>query len=516
MRKLLAELRLRLEHVADLQDAAALLSWDQATYMPPLASETRGRQLAVLARLAHEAFVDPAVGSLLNRLEPFLDSLDPDSDESRLVRVTRYDYERATRVPSDFLADLEQHGSRGYQAWIQARPADDFALVADHLERTVDFSRRYASFFEGYEHVADALIDESDRGMTVARLRPLFRELRERLVPLVEAAAEGPQEGAGAPRAEGRLPGAAGRSPLLSCFPESEQIAFGEEVIRAFGFDFRRGRQDRSDHPFATTLGAGDVRITTRVKRDDLSEALFSTLHEAGHAMYEQGVDPALQGTPLASGASSGVHESQSRLWENVVGRSRQFWRHYYPLLLKRFPAQLEGVDVDRFYRAVNRVSRSLIRTDADELTYNLHVMIRFELECQLLEGTLAVADLPEEWRRRYVSDLGVASEGDRDGVLQDMHWYAGLVGGAFQGYTLGNIVSAQFYEAAVREEPGIPEEMARGGFGTLHSWLARKVWRHGRKFTPDELLLRATGEEMSIEPYLAYLRDKYAGMNPL
>jgi carboxypeptidase Taq len=508
MHNLLAELKRRLEHVADLQDAAALLSWDQATYMPELAAETRGRQLATLTRLAHEAFVDPSLGSLLDRLDAFRGSLDPDSVEARLIQVTRYDYERATRVPADYLADLEQHSSRGYQLWMQARPADDFGIVADHLERTVELSRRYASFFDGYEHVADALIDESDRGMAVARLRPLFRALRERLVPLVEAAIARQQEGGAR--------GAAGvsASPLSNCFPESGQIAFGEEIIKAFGFDFRRGRQDRSGHPFATSLGAGDVRITTRVKEADLTEALFSTLHEAGHAMYEQGIDPALHGTPLASGTSSGVHESQSRLWENVVGRSLPFWRHYFPLLQERFPGQLGAVSIEEFYRAVNRVSRSLIRTDADELTYNLHVMIRFELECELLEGALEVSDLPDAWRARYRSDLGNESRGDADGVLQDMHWFSGLVGGAFQGYTIGNVLSAQLYAAAIEAEPDIPHEIGSGRFGALHSWLARNVWRHGRKFTPDELLLRATGSEMSIEPYLAYLSDKYQGLH--
>lgn len=499
MENLLSELRLRLEQVADLHGATGLLSWDQATYMPPGGAETRGRQLAALSKVAHEAFVDPEVGRLLDRLEPHLDSLDPEGDEVRLVRTTRFDYERATRVPADYLAELQQHASRGYQLWSQARPPGDFGLVADHLEGTVELSRRYSSFFSGYEHVADALIDESDRGMTVAQLRPLFRALRDRLVPLLEFTLE--QQATATDGA---------RSPLLGQFPAEPQIAFGEQVIRAFGFDFDRGRQDISDHPFAVSLGWGDVRVTTRVKQDDLSEALFSTLHESGHAMYEQGIDRSFDRTPLAGGASSGVHESQSRLWENVVGRSRGFWSHYYPRLQRQFPSELEDVSLDDFHSAVNRVARSLIRTDADELTYNLHVLIRFDLECELLEGSLSVRDLPEAWNARYRADLGVESDGHRDGVLQDMHWFAGLVGGAFQGYTIGNILSAQFYEAAIREEPAIENDIAEGRFELLHSWLARNVWRHGRKFTPDELLRRATGSEMSVEPYLGYLGGKY------
>ena len=493
------ELLDRLDEVAQLQGAAALLSWDQATYMPTGGAETRGRQLATVTRLAHEKFVAPQIGSLLDRLEAYLPDLDPHSFEARLITVTRFDFERATRVPGDFLAQLERHASRGYQLWARARPANDFGIVSDHLERTVELSRLYSSFFGGYEHVADALIDESDRGMTVARLRPLFGQLRSELLPLLERHRQARQ------RDE--------RSPLHDCFPRADQIAFGEAVIRDFGFDFLRGRQDFSHHPFAISFGAGDVRITTRVKELDLSEALFSTLHEAGHAMYEQGIGESLHGTPLAGGTSSGVHESQSRLWENLVGRSLQFWQHYYPRLQERFPAQLGGVSLGDFYRAVNRVEPSLIRTDADELTYNLHVMIRFDLECELLEGKLAVRDLPEAWRARYESDLGVEVEGDDDGVLQDMHWYSGLVGGAFQGYTLGNILSAQFFSAACAAHPEIPEEIGHGRFETLHSWLRRNVWRHGRKYTPDELVELACGSGMTSEPYTSYLQRKYESL---
>lgn len=502
MSNALKELKGRLEYVADLQGVAATLAWDQATYMPPGGGENRGRQLAAVSRLAHEAFVDSEVGTLLDRAERQLPSLDPDSDDARLVTVSRHDYERAVRVPAQFLEEFERHSSRGYQLWAKARPDDDFSLIANHLERTLEFSRRYAGFFPGYDHIADALIDESDRGMTVAHLRPLFEALRERLIPLVELATRSQED-----RASSQAEGA---DPLRSCFPRAEQIAFGEAVIRDFGFDFGRGRQDLSSHPFATSLGRGDVRITTRIRESDLSEALFSTLHEAGHGMYEQGIAESLHGSPLAAGASSGVHESQSRLWENVVGRSLQFWSHYYPRLQQAFPSQFGAVSLDSFYRAVNRVSRSLIRTDADELTYNLHVLIRFDLECELLEGTLAVADLPEAWRARYRSDLGIECGNDRDGVLQDMHWYNGLIGGAFQGYTIGNILSAQFYASAIAAEPSILEETASGRFDALASWLAANVWRHGRKFGPDELLTKATGSQMTIEPYMEYLNEKY------
>jgi carboxypeptidase Taq len=286
--------------------------------------------------------------------------------------------------------------------------------------------------------------------------------------------------------------------------------------VKRLGYDFDRGRQDKTRHPFQTSLSLGDIRITTRVKENDLGDALFSTIHEAGHAMYEQGIRSELEGTPLQHGTSSGVHESQSRLWENIVGRSRGFWEFFYPKLQAAFPSQLGNVPLDVFYRAINKVEPSLIRTDADEVTYNLHVMIRFDLELQLLEGKLAVRDLPEAWRERYQSDLGVSAPDDRDGVLQDVHWFGGQIGGAFQGYTLGNILSAQFFEAATKARPAIPDQIARGEFSTLHGWLKENIYQHGSKFTANEIVKRVTGQPLTIEPYICYLRTKYGELYKL
>lgn len=491
----LAELRTILREVSDLQSAAAVLGWDQQTYMPSGGAEARGRQIATLSRLAHETFVAPAVGRLLDALESHAGALPPDSDDACLLRVTRRDFERDTKIPSSFWADLSEHAAGAFQAWTRARPEDDFARVAPHLERMLELSRRYSDYFPDAAHVADPLIDMSDEGMTVAELRPLFAELRSELVPMVDAVLSRQTES---------------RGGLDQEYPVPDQLAFGLDVIRDFGFDFERGRQDRAHHPFATRFATSDVRITTRVREHDLTEALFSTLHEAGHAMYEQGVDATLEGTPLAFGVSSGVHESQSRLWENLVGRNRAFWGHYFPKLRSAFPEQLKGVDADAFYAAINRVARSLIRTDADELTYNLHVVIRFDLELDLLEGKLAIADLPEAWRERYRSDLGIVPPTDSDGVLQDVHWFSGLIGGAFQGYTLGNVLSAQFYDAAIAACPGIPEDVSAGRFGALHGWLRSQVYAHGRKFSPNELVQRATGKPMTARPYLDYLSGKY------
>jgi carboxypeptidase Taq len=492
------ELKRRLQEVTDLQLVGSLLHWDQATYMPPGGAAARGRQLAIISQLAQEKFTDASIGRLLDELEPWAEQLPFASDEASLVRVTRREYERALKVPPAFLAEFSAHSAASFNAWAAARPANDFQAVRPYLEKTVEMSRQLGDFFPGYGHIADPLIDFADYGMTVATVRPLFAELRERLVPLVELIAALEPVDAGF---------------LFRSYPEAAQQAFGEMIIRRYGYDFDRGRQDKTHHPFMTKFSLGDVRITTRFNENDITDALFSTLHEAGHAMYEQGIEQVYEGTPLASGTSAGVHESQSRLWENLVGRSRPFWDHFYPQLQEQFPEQLGDVPLDRFYRAVNRVQRSLVRVDADEVTYNLHVMIRFDLETQLLEGELAVADLPEAWHARYESDLGLRAPDDRDGVLQDVHWYAGPVGGAFQGYTLGNIMGALFYNQALQSHPQLGEEIGRGEFGTLHGWLREHIYRHGSKFTAPELIERVTGGPMTIEPYVAYLEKKFGGL---
>jgi carboxypeptidase Taq len=478
-----------------------VLGWDQATYMPKGGAAARARAGATLSRLLHERFTDPAIGRLLDGLSTFAAREPAESDDAALVRRLRHDYEKAIKVPAEFVARASELGSASYDAWTRARPANDFAAMRPFLEKGLDLSREYARYLGPSDHIADPLIDDGDPGMTVAGVRALFNELRAELVPIVRAITEQPP---------------ADDSCLRGHFPEPRQLEFGFKVIERFGYDMDRGRLDKTHHPFVTRFSSGDVRITTRVKEDDIGEALFSTLHEAGHALYEQGVDPAYDGTSLARGVSAGVHESQSRLWENVVGRSRPLWEHFYPQLVDAFPEQFGSVPLETFYRAINKVQRSLIRTDADEVTYNLHVMMRFDLELDLLEGRLKVKDLPEAWRARFEADLGVAPPDDRDGCLQDVHWYSGGIGGAFQGYTIGNILSAQFYAAAVEDHPDIPEAMRRGELGTLRGWLRERLYRHGRKFLPDEIVARATGRPMTIAPYMAYLRAKYGELYTL
>jgi len=489
----LDELNRRLSEIYDLRAAGSLLSWDESTYMPPGGAAARGRQTALLQRLAHERLVDPGLGRLIDRVEAR--AADLSAADTSLIRVVRRDYEKARKVPADYIARAFEHGSASYNAWTRARPDIDFTGMVPLLEKTLELSREYASFFAPYDHIADPLIDDADRGMTTAAVQRLFGELRRELVPLARAICDQPPP-------EDAF--------LRRSFGEAEQLAFGNSVARQMGYDFERGRIDKTHHPFCTKFAAGDVRITTRVRVNDLTEALFSTLHEAGHAMYEQGVDASYEGTPLGSGVSAGVHESQSRLWENVVASSRPFWEHYYPRLQQIFADQLGAVPLDAFYRAINKVARSLIRTDADEVTYNLHIMMRFELELQLLEGRLRVRDLPEAWNAGMQADLGVAPADDRDGCLQDVHWFAGNIGGAFHSYTIGNILSAQFFAAAAKAHPDISSDIASGRFDTLRAWLTGNIYRHGHSLMPDDIVARATGGPLTIAPYMTYLRNKY------
>jgi carboxypeptidase Taq len=491
----LAELRQRLAEISDLRAAASLLGWDQATYMPKGGADARGRQGAVLHRLAHERSIDRGLGRLLDGLQAHADTLAPDSDDASLIRVARRNFEKAIKVPAEYVARWNAWGSASYDAWTRARPENDFAAVRPLLEQGLDLAREYAGFFAPYRHIADPFVDDADEGMTTAEISALFADLRRALVPMVRAIAE-------QPLADDRA--------VQGNFADAAQLRFNLMVAERIGYDVARGRLDLTHHPFCTRLSAGDVRITTRLDAHDLGYSLFTTLHEAGHALYEQGVSPALEGTPLGHGTSAGVHESQSRLWENAVGRSRGFWQHFFPVLQRDFPQPFAQVSLETFYRVVNKVERSLIRTESDEMTYDLHIMLRFDLELQLLEGRLRVADLPEAWRAAMLNDLGLAPPDDRDGCMQDVHWYSGGFGGAFQSYTIGNILGAQFYAAALQAHPTIPQEIEAGRFATLHDWLRDNIYRHGRKFTPNELIVRVTGGPMTTAPYLAYLRGKF------
>ncbi|NDJ59631.1 MAG: carboxypeptidase M32 [Chloroflexi bacterium] len=497
----LQQLKQHLMEVEDLERTSNVLAWDQATYMPPGGNAARARQMALMDRLAHEKLTSAPVGKLLDELQPYAESLPYDADDASLIRLARRHFERAIKVPAAFIARQAEHHAMLYDLWARARPANDFAAVQPHLQTSLDLSRQYADYFPGYAHIADPLIDRNDEGMRTETVRAIFADLRAALMPLVQAIqAKGPVE----------------TRFLRQHYPEAVQWQFGRAVIEYYGYDFARGRQDKTHHPFMIKFSGDDVRITTRFDEHDLGDGLFSTLHEAGHALYEQNMPPHFEGLPLNTGTSAGIHESQSRLWENIVGRSRGFWDFFYPNLQAYFPDQLNGVPMEAFYAAINEVKPSLIRVDADEVTYNLHVMLRFDLELQLLEGTLEIKDLPEAWNARYESDLGVTPPDDRDGVLQDVHWYTETVGGNFQGYTLGNLFSAQFYEAALATYPEIPGEIAVGKFGLLRYWLTNNIYRHGSKFTADELVQRVTGGPLRVAPLVNYLREKYSALYDL
>ncbi len=501
MNEKIQELKRRLQEVYDLEMSAALLGWDQATYMPTGGGPARGRQIALLKKLRQEKYTDPAMGHLLDELQPYAESLPYEDDEASLIRVARRLYERELKVPPSLIEAFGMHMAATFQAWTDARPQNNYKKMIPFLERTVDFSREIANCYPGYEHIADPLIGHSDYGMKTSTVRAIFSDLRQQLVPIVQAITSQPP---------------ADDACLRQTFPRKAQWDFGMKVVEVLGYDFKRGRQDLTHHPFMTKFSLGDVRITTRIDEKNLGDALFSTIHESGHGMYEQGINPAYEGTPLARGTSSGVHESQSRLWENLVGRSRKFWHHFYPQLQAAFPSQLANVPLETFYRAINKVQKTLIRVDADEVTYNLHVMLRFEFELQMLEGTLAVKDLPEAWHERFKSDLGITPPDDRLGCLQDVHWYDGAVGGQFQGYTLGNIMSAMWYAQALKAHPEIPGEIEQGNFSTLRGWLKENIYCHGRKFTADELAQRVTGGPLRIEPYIQYLKEKYGELYSL
>jgi carboxypeptidase Taq len=490
-----AQLKEILGEVADLNAAQSVLGWDQQTYMPPGGADGRAMALSTLSRLAHERFVSDEVGSLLETVQPEVADQDPDSNEARLLRVTRRLYDKERKVPVAYVAEFSRITALANQTWQRARAESDFSIFRDHLVQIVNLRRQYADFFAPYDSIYDPLLDDFEPGMKADQVRSIFDALRPRQVTLIQAIADkGP---------------VVDDSVLYRHYDEDKQWAFGIEVAKRFGYDLDRGRQDRSTHPFTTDFNTGDVRITTRFDPDYLSDALFSTLHEAGHALYGQGIPPELDRTPLASALSLAIHESQSRTWENLVGRSRPFWKAFYPRLQELFPENLAAADLESFYRAINKVEPSLIRVNADEATYNLHIMLRFELELALMDGTLEVDGLPEAWNSRMQEYIGLTPPDDAKGVLQDIHWsFGGL--GYFPTYALGNLVAAQLWEAALKAIPDLPTQIERGEFAALLAWQREHLHRHAGKFEPMELIERATGAPLSPEPYLRYLNTKY------
>ncbi|MFQ5742104.1 MAG: carboxypeptidase M32 [Acidobacteriota bacterium] len=499
MKDQLDELKSRLAGIVDLRAASALMSWDQETYMPPGSIEARAAQLATVGRLAHELFTSDGIADLLAGLADEVTGLHYDSDDASLIRVTRREFDKATRIPTELVAAIARESALAQHAWQEARSRSEFKYFRPHLEKLVALNVEKAEALGYEDRLYDPLLDQYEPEMTAAEVERAFSGLEAELVPLVQAIAE-----AAAGSGQQEFPF------LYADYGEQEQWDFGVEVMRDFGFDFERGRQDRSAHPFTTSFSINDVRLTTRIQRDFLPSALFGSLHECGHGLYEQGVAARLDRTPLAGGASLSVHESQSRLWENLVGRSRGFWSHYYPHLKARFPGQLGDVDEDCFYRAINQVRPSLIRVEADEVTYNLHIILRFELENALLEGALTVADLPEAWNAKIEHYLGLVPGNDAEGVLQDIHWSMGAFG-YFPTYTLGNLISSQLFDRAQQELSGLDQQIASGHFRELLHWLREKVHQHGQKYAAAELLDRIVGQGLAADSWLRHIRRKYS-----
>jgi len=480
----------KLGEVHDLVKIGSLLAWDQQTIMPPQGAAVRAQQLATVGRLAHEAFISDEIGNLLDQLRPYEESLEFESDEASMVRMTRRDFDKAIRVPPELTSVTTRTGSLAFGAWVEARQKSDYESFRPWLEQMVELRHRYVACFPPAEELYDTLLDDFEPGFTTAQVRTIFDRLKEELIPLVEAT-----RSVATPRISGR-------------FPAAKQRELSLEILRRFGFDESAWRIDTAPHPFATSLCTTDVRVTTREPEDSL-DGLFAAMHECGHGLYEHGVDPALERTPLARGASLGLHESQSRLWENLVGRSRPFWSWFYPRLQQTFPSELASVDEETWYRSINDVAPGLIRIEADEASYNLHIILRFELEQRIMDG-LELRELPDVWNDAMSRYLGVDVPDDAHGVLQDVHWSRGGFG-YFPTYTLGNVMGVQIWDRLREEVSDVDEQMARGEFGAIRDWLREHLYRHGRKFLPAETLERTVGGAIDPEPYLRYLQGKLA-----
>ncbi len=488
---LYADYTQRMQKIADIKYSGAVLQWDQETYLPPKGAEFRGRQLATLSEIAHEWFIDPSLGLLLQDLHSRGDLAD---DQRRNVELSLEDYNKQKKFTPAFIRKLTEASSRSFHSWLQARNANSFALFKGDLEQMVELKKEEAAL-AGYEqHPYNALLDQFEKGATVALLDKVFSEVRTPLKDLLQ------QIGSRPPVDD---------SFLRGHYPRQQQWDFGMQLIRQLGFDFEAGRQDLSEHPFTTNFNCHDVRITTRVDESDFNHMTWSCIHETGHALYEQGLPPEYYGLPLGEYASLSIHESQSRLWENNVGRSPGWWSAVYPGLQKTFPQQLGTVSLEQFYKGINKVQASLIRTEADEVSYHFHVMIRYELEKCLLDGTLSVADIPAWWKENYAAWLGLEVPDDKRGCLQDVHWSHGSFG-YFPTYSLGSFYAAQLFAAAKSQVPELQSNITAGNTAPLLEWLRHHVHRYGRSYTSEELTFKATGKTLDISYFLSYLLDKY------
>jgi carboxypeptidase Taq len=488
----LTQLKERLGKISDLERISRVLGWDQQTMMPPAGSEHRADHLATLRRVAHELQIDPETGRLLDELSSLEQDLDPESDDAALLRVARRDYEKAVRVPTGLRAEMTRAAAQARPVWVQAKAESNYELFLPALERNVELRHRYVECFDDVDEPYDVLLDDFEPYAKTAEVTEVFDQLKAELVPLIAELRNDDVED----------------SFLLGNFPVDRQEQVSKEVVALFGYRPDTWRLDPTEHPFASGAGVDDIRITTHYDPETI-KSFFSTMHEYGHGLYSQQLPRELERLPIGGPCSLGIHESQSRLWENLVGRSTQFWRFFYERLQDTFPDQLGGVDRDAFVAGINRVQPSLIRIKADEVTYGMHIILRFELEQDIINNRVELRDLPQIWNERMHEYLGVEVPDDAHGVLQDIHWSAGSIG-YFSTYLLGTVMSVQIWQKVLEDVPDLEDQIERGEFGALREWLGEHVHRHGRKYMPQETLRKATGQTLDAKPYLAYLRAKY------
>jgi carboxypeptidase Taq len=485
----LTQLKERFARITDLERVSRVLGWDQQTMMPPAGWRHRGEHLASLRRISHEALSAPEIGRLLDEVG----ELDPETDDGAFVRLARRDHEKAVKVPIELRAEMTRLSTEARTIWVQARAESNFELFRPALERTYELRGQYVDCFDSVDEPYDILLDDFEPETTTAEVTEVFAELKAELIPLIAELRDEDVD-------DSFLTG--------GHFPVDAQERLDNEVVSLFGFHKDTWRLDPTEHPFASGAGVDDIRITTHYDPETM-KSFFSTMHEYGHGLYSQQLPRHLERLPIGGPCSLGIHESQSRMWENLVGRSRPFWQFFYPRAQAAFPDQLRDVELDRFLAGINRVKPSLIRIKADEVTYGMHIILRFELEQDLVHGRVAVRDLPEVWNERMHEYLGVDVPNDAQGVLQDTHWASGSIG-YFSTYLLGTVMSVQLWQKILEDVPDLEEQIERGEFAALRGWLGEHVHSLGRKFPPQELLRRATGSTIDPKPYIAYLRAKY------